>query len=214
MSTIFFRYPDWYKENWIGGVFYNEICWYPCSFYFGMVKMINIKRFPLLMTQCEPADAIWWHDIDLSQHWLISIIKISMKIIHVINHANLPESNELTCDRIYIIFEGSLVGSFFDHSNSPFWYVLFTMAWIKHDWLILNHLSILYSIMMLMKFSDLSQSNLSNWVMWQVKDPCPRPGWDGCLTREKMAFIKSVKNLDNIAVYLIASFKSKWKINK
>ena len=50
-----------------------------------------------------------------------------------------------------------------------------------------------YSIMMLVKFSDLSQSDRSNWVMWQVKDPCPRPGWDGCLTREKIAFIKSVK---------------------
>ena len=42
-----------------------------------------------------------------------------------------------------------------------------------------------YVIMMLMKFSDLSQWDRSNWVMWQVKDPCPRPGWDGCLTREK-----------------------------
>ena len=51
----------------------------------------------------------------------------------------------------------------------------------------------LYSIMMLMKFSDLSQSDCSNWVMWQVGDACPRPGWDGCLTWEKMAFIKSVK---------------------
>ena len=59
-----------------------------------------------------------------------------------------------------------------------------------------------------MKFSDLSQSDRSNWVMWQVMDPCPRPGWDGCLTREKMAFIKMYKNLDNITVYLIAS---KWK---
>ena len=44
---------------------------------------------------------------------------------------------------------------------------------------------ITYSIIMLMKFSDLSQSDHSNWVMWQVNDPCPRPGWDGCLTREK-----------------------------
>ena len=50
-----------------------------------------------------------------------------------------------------------------------------------------------HSIIMLMKYSDLSQSDRSNWVMWQVKDPCPRPGWDECLTREKMAFIKSVK---------------------
>ena len=65
--------------------------------------------------------------------------------------------------------------------------------------------------MMLMKFSDLSQWDRSNWVNWQVKDPCPRPGWDGCLTREKTAFIKSIKNLDNNAVYLIASLKSKWK---
>ena len=68
--------------------------------------------------------------------------------------------------------------------------------------------------MMLMKFSDLSQSDRSNWVMWQVKDPCPRPGWDGCLTREKMAFIKKYKNFDNIAVYLIASLKSKWEKNE
>ena len=30
--------------------------------------------------------------------------------------------------------------------------------------------------MMLMKFADLSQSKGSNWVMEQVKDPCPRPG--------------------------------------
>ena len=42
----------------------------------------------------------------------------------------------------------------------------------------------IYSIMMLVEFSDLSQSDRSNWVMWQVKDPCPRPGWDRCRTRE------------------------------
>ena len=30
--------------------------------------------------------------------------------------------------------------------------------------------SVMYSIMMLMKFSDLSQSDCSNWVMWQVGD--------------------------------------------
>ena len=66
---------------------------------------------------------------------------------------------------------------------------------------------------MLMKFSDLSQSDRSNWVMWQVKDPCPRPGWDGCLTREKKGSHKKYTNLDNIAVYLLASLKSRW-INK
>ena len=54
-----------------------------------------------------------------------------------------------------------------------------------------------YSILILMKFSDLSQWDRSKWAMWQVKDPCPRPGWDGCLTREKMAFIKSVKTKKN-----------------
>ena len=59
----------------------------------------------------------------------------------------------------------------------------------------------------------LSPSDRSNWVMWQVKDPCPRPGWDGCLTREN-SFHKKCKNLDNIAVYLITSLKSKWKNNK
>ena len=68
-----------------------------------------------------------------------------------------------------------------------------------------------YSIMMLMKFADLSQSDRSNWVMWQVKDPCPRPGWDG---PGKNSFHKKCKNLDNTAVYLIASLKSKWKNNK
>ena len=65
-------------------------------------------------------------------------------------------------------------------------------------------------IMMLMKFADLSQSDHSNWVMWQVKDPFTRPGWDGCLTRED-AFDEKCKNLNNIAVYLITSLKSKWK---
>ena len=74
-----------------------------------------------------------------------------------------------------------------------------------------HNVAMVYSIMMLVKFSDLSQSNRSNWVMWQVKDPCPRPGWNGCLTREKNSFHKKYKNLDNIAVYLIASLKSKWK---
>ena len=61
-----------------------------------------------------------------------------------------------------------------------------------------------------MKFSDLSQSDRSSWVEWQVKVLCPRPGWDGCLTREEMAFIKSVKTY-NIEAYLIASLKPKWK---
>ena len=52
--------------------------------------------------------------------------------------------------------------------------------------------SVNYSIMMLVRFGDLSQSDCSKWVMWQVKDPQPRPGWDGCLTWEKVAFIKCV----------------------
>ena len=52
-----------------------------------------------------------------------------------------------------------------------------------------------HSIMMLMRFGDLSQSDCSKWVMWQVKDPQPRPGWDGCLTWEKVAFIKCVKKI-------------------
>ena len=46
--------------------------------------------------------------------------------------------------------------------------------------------------------------------MWQIKDPCPQTEWDGCLTREN-GFHKKYKNLDDIAVYLIASLKSKWK---
>ena len=48
------------------------------------------------------------------------------------------------------------------------------------------------SIMMLVRFGDLSQSDCSKWVMWQVKDPQPRPGWDGCLTWEKMVYEKSI----------------------
>ena len=56
--------------------------------------------------------------------------------------------------------------------------------------------------MMLMKFAYLSQLDRSNWVMWQVKDSCPRPGWDGCVTRENI-FHKKYKKMDYIAVYLI-----------
>ena len=41
-----------------------------------------------------------------------------------------------------------------------------------------------YDIMMI-KFVDVSQSDRSNWVMWQVKYSGPRPGWDGCLAPEK-----------------------------
>ena len=59
---------------------------------------------------------------------------------------------------------------------------------------------------MLIKFADLGQSDHSNRVMWQVKDPCARPGCDGRLTREKIA-LKKCKNLDNIDVYLITSLK-------
>ena len=32
---------------------------------------------------------------------------------------------------------------------------------------------------------NVMQSDYSNWVMWQVKDPCQRPGWDGCLIQGK-----------------------------
>ena len=60
-------------------------------------------------------------------------------------------------------------------------------TWLSFTYVVLD------SIMTLMTFSDLNQSDCSNWVMWQVGDACPRPGWDGCLTWEKMAFIKSVK---------------------
>ena len=68
---------------------------------------------------------------------------------------------------------------------------------IAHAWFNRNHsrfgwvplavrtVIVCYSIMMLMKFADLSQSDRSNWVMRQVKDRWPRSGWDGCLTREK-----------------------------
>ena len=52
---------------------------------------------------------------------------------------------------------------------------------------------VIYSIMMFMKLSDISQSDRSIWVMWQVKDPCPRPEWDGCLTRKKNYFHKKRK---------------------
>ena len=70
-----------------------------------------------------------------------------------------------------------------------------------------------YSIMMLMKFADLSHSDRSNCVMWQVKDPCPRPGWDGYLAREKMAFIKSIKTWI-ILLYIWLHLKNKSEKNK
>ena len=63
-----------------------------------------------------------------------------------------------------------------------------------------------YSIMLLMTFSDLSQSDRSSWVMWQVPDLGETGVWPG-----KNGFHKKYKNLDNIAVYLIAAFKSKCK---
>ena len=44
-----------------------------------------------------------------------------------------------------------------------------------------------YSIMVLMKFAYLSQSDRSNWVMSVVKDPCTQPGWDGYLSLEKIS---------------------------
>ena len=62
--------------------------------------------------------------------------------------------------------------------------------------------------MMLMKFSYLSQSDRSIWVMRQVKDPWPDLGGTG-VWPGKNGFHKTYKNLDNIAVYLIASLKSK-----
>ena len=56
------------------------------------------------------------------------------------------------------------------------------------------------SIMMLIKFSDLRLLKLGH-VTWvgRVSD------------LGKNGFHKKYKNLDNIAVYLIASLKSKWK---
>ena len=62
---------------------------------------------------------------------------------------------------------------------------------------------------MLMKFSELSQSDRSNWVMSQVKDPCT---WVGRVSDPgKNYFHKKYKNLDNIAVNFITSLKPKWK---
>ena len=88
--------------------------------------------------------------------------------------------------------------------------------WYQHSlthWGRMTHICVGNSIMMLVKFADLSQLDRSNWVMWQVKDPCPRPGWDGCLTREKIAFIKSVKTWIILLFDCIFKIKMK-KINK
>ena len=60
------------------------------------------------------------------------------------------------------------------------------------------------SIMMLMKFADLSQSDRSNWIMWQVKDLIGASVWPG-----KNSFHKSV---EKILLYIQLHFlKSKWK---
>ena len=48
---------------------------------------------------------------------------------------------------------------------------LFILICIFSRVIVLN----LESIKMLLKFAELCQSDRSNWVMWQVKDPCPRP---------------------------------------
>ena len=63
--------------------------------------------------------------------------------------------------------------------------------------------------MILMKFADLSQSDSPNWVMWEVKDPCPRPGWDG-----KIVSIKSVKKPEQYFCMIDYNFKIKLKKNK
>ena len=63
--------------------------------------------------------------------------------------------------------------------------------------------------MMLMKFADLSQSDRSNWVMWQVKD-LPDLGGTG-VWLGKNSFHKMCKNLDNIGVYLMVSLNQSEK---
>ena len=66
------------------------------------------------------------------------------------------------------------------------------------------------TIMMLMKFADLSQPDRSHWIMWQVKDPSTLGGTG--VWRGKNSFHIKCKNFDNIVVYFITSLKSKWKI--
>ena len=85
------------------------------------------------------------------------------------------------------LFLGVVISSCISYSNDAF-------ANRRCIWNLVQYY-IIYSIMMLMKFADLSQSDRSNWVMCQVKDPCPGAGWDGCLTRGK-AFVK-VNKMDN-----------------
>ena len=88
-------------------------------------------------------------------------------------------------------------------SSDPLWSVRWNNRW---SLLVMSYYTghvITHSIMMLVRFGDLSQSDCSKWVMWQVKDPQPRPGWDGCLTWEKVAFIKCVKKLNNTTGYLV-----------
>ena len=85
------------------------------------------------------------------------------------------------------LFLGAVISSCISYSNDPF-------ANRRCIWDLLQYY-IIYSIIMLMKFADLSQSDRPNWVMCQVKDPCPRAGWDGCLTRGKV-FVK-VNKMDN-----------------
>ena len=60
----------------------------------------------------------------------------------------------------------SIIG-FMDIHNSIYGYPWFDW-WIS----IIRLMDIHNSILMLMKFADLSQSDCSNWIMWQVNDPC------------------------------------------
>ena len=66
-------------------------------------------------------------------------------------------------------------------------------------------------IMMLIKLADLSQSDHSNWVMWHVKDTCPDMGEMGDWHRNEQLSLRSIKEMNTIAVYLITVWKSKWK---
>ena len=164
-----------------------------------MFAQLNLNRLKLLVINglfklTVPHDSLITHCVMMScggkvlgQHWLRKRLLAGRH--QIIPWTNVDQSSLSSC-AIYpmeLSHKAQYIPSWYEFGNG--WLMIAAISAkgpmssdVSNAW----EMSIKFvgdCIMMLMKFSDLSQSDRSNWIMWQVKDPCPRPGWDGCLTR-------------------------------
>ena len=116
-----------------------------------------------------------WHEYDLLYLQLLQILRVSARALNIFDLCICFKDQNPTCHDVLK-----------RHALSVQWS---NILWLPYSGVMatinIKLPFIMYSIMMLMKFSYLSKSDRPNWVMWQVKDPCPRPGCDRCLTGEK-----------------------------